>query len=672
VSTNNELKLSYSQRKKIKQLGAEFNIEKYPLLSLKAKELVYKENWKRKLFGMIAGISIIIVNRFSLAKKIRDIIYDDIHNALVNTYAEWPAEVYASILAVLVTLVFITMPIVFFAPFLYMVFPLLAVGFGVYLMQYAKIKSSGMSSELFDIISLWYVVSSSGMPIKEQIKTIYDILRTYKQINLKYGKLFPEYKMYNMFFEMYYDMEKRNYNEVTAFANQLPKIQDKRMKFIMSRLHRAVRDGFELSIILADEFRKAVEDEVKRIEAMGSIMELLTELYSLILMFYIGFMVIIDFTMASIGGIYALKMKLEPLIMQIPLLTIVSTAFLGVIINYLKGNNRLKKEIPYPSWYKILAIGDLILYIIMYLLIGRYSAFGFIITHLLPALIILYPMFKILNIRKNISSLDRELSIRFQQISSALKNGYMLSEAFDSAVTHTDPKKMDFNDVIYTYFASYLRIGYTMRDLLEKLIIRIPSEQFRGVLSIIALTEERASNLADFIERLSDAIEEKMKTIDLVNSKTQMVVVQVFIVAIANVLMLAYMLLMSVSPMPLIMKSLEGFGLVYMPENTNYPLVDMIVNFFAPLGETSQSNYGPYVDIAVGVTLYLSFISAVAIALFFMMYYDLTSVETIGLFLLMLMLQNMFIYHFMVRYVFDFNAYHQYLVSHKLIVNQTI
>lgn len=666
------LKLSYSQRKKIRQVGSEFNIDKYPLLTLKGKELVYKENWKRRVFGMIAGISIIIVNKFSLAKKIKNIIYDDIHSALVNTYAEWPAEVYASILAVLVTLVFVMMPIVFIAPYFYLIFPLIAIGFGVYLMQYAKIKSSGMSSEMFDIISLWYVVSSSGIPIKEQIKTIYDILRTYKQINLKYGKLFPEYKMYNMFFEMYYDMEKRNYNEVTAFSNQLPKIQDKRMKFIISRLHRAVRDGFNLSAILADEFRKAVEDEVKRIEAMGSIMELLTELYSLILMFYIGFMVIIDFTMASIGGMYALKMKLEPLIMQIPLLTIVSTVFLGIIINYLKGNNRLKKEVPYPSWYKIIAVGDLILYVFMYLVIGRYSASGFIMSHLIPGLIILYPMIKILTIRKNISSLDRELSIRFQQISSALKNGYMLSEAFDSAVTHTDPKKMDFNDVIYTYFASYLRIGYTMKDLLEKLIIRIPSEQFRGVLSIIALTEERASNLADFIERLSDAIEEKMKTIDLVNSKTQMVVIQVFIVAIANILMLAYMLLMSVSPMPLIMKSLEGFGLVYMPENAHYPLVNLVVNFFTPFGETSQTSYGPYVDIAVGITLYLSFISAIAVALFFMMYYDLTSVETIGLFLILLIMQNMFIYHFMVKYVFDYNAYQHFLVTHKLVMHQTM
>ena len=197
----------------MKKIGSEFDIEKYPLLKLKQKRLEYKEGIKRKLFNMISGISIRFTNKFFLAKRIKNIVYPELHNTIVNTYAEWPAEIYASILATLTTFTLITLPLIIILPQIYLLFALLTIGFGLYLNQYSKLNSSGIEGELFDIISLWYVVSSSGIPIKDQVKTIYDILRVYKQVNIKYKKLFPEYKLYNMFFEMYYDMEKRNFQK---------------------------------------------------------------------------------------------------------------------------------------------------------------------------------------------------------------------------------------------------------------------------------------------------------------------------------------------------------------------------------------------------------------------------------------------------------------------------
>lgn len=664
--------LTYFQRRGIKKVGGEFDIEKFPLMKLKAKPLEYKEGFFRRLFAFLIGYSIRFTNSFFVARKVKGMVYDEIHNSLVNTYADWPAEVYASVVATLTTLTLLSVPVILFAPWLYFVFSIVTVLVGLYVMEYTKVKSSGMDTELFDIISLWYVVSSSGIPIKEQVKTIYDILRVYKQINMKYGKLFPEYKMYNMFFDMYYDMEKRNFNEVIAFYNQLHKIHDKKLKFIMSRLHRAVRDGFDLSEILADEFRKIIEDEVKRIEMMGDIIELLTELYALVLMFYIGFMTIISFTISAMTGIYTLKLRIQPLVYQIPVLTIFSTVGMGAIVNYLKGKNMLNKNIVYPFYHKIVAVVALVLYFVMYLLVGRYSSVGFVLTHVLPVFVIAYPLYRVVHIRRSIGSLDRELSIRFQQVSSAIRSGYVLADAFDSAVTTKDPKKMDFNDVIYTYLSAYLSQGYTMRELLEKLIIRTPSEQFRRVLSIIALTEEKASNLAEFIDRLSESIEEKMKTIDLVDSKTQLIVVQVFLVTFANIIMLAYMLLMTVAPMPLIMQSLEKFGMVYVPEDANYGVIDTVTNVFAPWGETSQSKWGDYIDLATGFIMYLSLVSAVSTSVFMKMYYNLTLVETIGVFLITMMVEGFVAYYFVVKYTFNYDAFYNFLVKSRLISNQTI
>lgn len=109
--------------------------------------------------------------------------------------------------------------------------------------------------------------------------------------------------------------------------------------------------------------------------------------------------------------------------------------------------------------------------------------------------------------RKRLKKFGNQLVDALTLMSSGLKSGLALGQAMQLVVDELpNPVSQEFNQVL-----SETRIGETLSGALEKLAVRIPSEEVEMFVSSISVLEDAGGNMASSFSTIAYVIRERLK-----------------------------------------------------------------------------------------------------------------------------------------------------------------
>ena len=505
-----------------KRLDEEFS--KYPLIKRKKRnieklrEKVEKEkrvdiflSFTERLLMKLINIAFKFEHKIPYIRRQAIKISEDIKEDVIKAYLPFPPYSYAVLIATGLFLAEILVPVFFILLALKLVIPALIVLlfivsnflFAFILKIRPKSKFSISQAEMLQLLGIWYGIATSGLSPQEQFEALYNILLEYRRLNLKYGHLYPEFKLFDLFHEIHYSVKFRNYSVADALVEIIKKLEDDNLKIFFMKVLRGIKEQGDIAPIIESEYRNVVQEIQRKIESTSETVNMVTDIYIVTVSMLIGNIYVFMLIMGGMSSFTSVISSTQlGILFFSPLMVIMSLilAFLLKTLTTIKGTNVEIKYSPIHAGFSVLGI---ILAILLPFLTGLDNP----VKLFFPAFILfafsLPGFLAVKKVKKTIHNAEVDFPHRLHEVAVQLSFNQQLPDAIQSTVLKVKNVDMTFNDWIFYTISAYLRFGKTMKSVVEKIIIAIPSELIRIPLTVIALIEEKAGDMRGVFENFA-------------------------------------------------------------------------------------------------------------------------------------------------------------------------
>lgn len=520
-----------NDKKQIKKKFQTFNdlAKKYPLIKVKEKNIQkikekYTKNFvEKKTYNIedfvgftdrtmikLAKISMPFVRKIGFLSRQTESFARQISDEVSKAYLPLPSYAYASMLVMLITIGFIILPFFLIAMALHkfilatilaipMVFSYLFTAI-IYMRPSRKFK--GSANEMLQLLGIWYGIANSNLSPQEQFEMIYKILLEYQRLNLKYGNLYPNFKLFDIFHDIHYSITYRNYSIVTALEEVIDKINDEDLKMFFMKVLRAIKEQGNVAPVIEAEYMKMIGKVQDEIEKSGAIVDMMAEMQVSLISMMGGNLFLMQAIMGSLTGYNAMISSLMKGFLMVAVVVLLISLLFGVIIFSVLSFVKPKRKIPYNVAYMGIAFLSFMLYPILLLSIPDKNLITLLIPSLTPLIVNVSGYLNTKRIKKIVNMAEEDFPRRLHEIANQIEMGMYLPDAILSTVINKN-KLEYFNDWLFYTIGSYLKLGFTMKTLVETLIIKVPTDLIRVPMTVIALVEESAGKMQTVFENMA-------------------------------------------------------------------------------------------------------------------------------------------------------------------------